>query len=957
MRKLKKALSAVLSAAVFMSVIPAYGAAETKQTAEAAYGTPVIDGKIDEVWNTTNAYVVENCTLEFKEYKGYIKVLWDENYIYVLSKVYSSQYDKSSSEPYKHDSVDVYIDENMNGSTGYLTDDYQVRSDFEGEVTGNNYPDFTKVKTGTEKFDGGFIVEMAIPLVTKTPEEGLTVGFEILMNASETLGVSFRTYNWNTTKNWMWNKTSLWGRLVLKKNVSVQPFNEPKWEEPKVTNSYSEPDEPDTYEFFESATINFDSNTYTYSVLNVNKYAEMAIEDLAAVVGGTAEGNTFKKDDVTVTFTEGSRLAEYNGGHLMLERAPKVWNDRLYVPVSFLAPTFAYYTHYNRFDKIVEIVTGTDYPDTELVFYAKDFGAKGDGVTDDGPAITHAINAAVNSGKPARVELEENKTYILGDRIDNKEYFLLEDVSNLTVDGKGSELVFERCTNSFLRMENCTNVKFENMSVDYKELQFSQGRIVSTDPEGGSFVLDIDEGYPLPASTEWVHNYWLDTRTGKWWFGQVMDPVEDRLKYIKYDHFFVESCEPVKDRQYKITMQAGYESRVKYIEIGDRFVLNTRMSAYDIGDRNMDGWEHTIMIRYSGDITFENFTMYASNHLGVSVGLCWGKINFKHFGEKTKPGRLLCVNSDGIHYWRNRAGVLIENSTFMNNLDDHINTKSETGLITTKIDDYTYELNNDLNIRVGDELIFFDVPNHKILAKTFVKSVNMVNSSKVIVNVDEKFDGIYVNGNSENIRPTMVYNVDSSGKGSVVRNNEFLYSRRHAYIVRSQNTIFENNKTIGCGGSGLIACNEIGAKSSEGPFPSSFTMRNNYIQSEGITDGYYPVEIKSWDAKLGDTAAIDGFLMENNTIEFTPKNRTVSIESVKDLYMINNTLKCSEPLDDRFMPITIVNSDIELIDGINFDYAQNVNAVVNIAGCKVDENNIKNINIIGNNTAKAYAIK
>ena len=46
-----------------------------------------------------------------------------------------------------------------------------------------------------------------------------------------------------------------------------------------------------------------------------------------------------------------------------------------------------------------------------------------------------------------------------------------------------------------------------------------------------------------------------------------------------------------------------------------------------------------------------------------------------------------------------------------------------------------------------------------------------------------------------------------------------------------------------------------------------------------------------------------------------------------------------------------------MIDGITFDYPQNVKSVVSIAGCKVNEENIKNIKIKDDNTAKPYTIE
>lgn len=73
--------------------------------------------------------------------------------------------------------------------------------------------------------------------------------------------------------------------------------------------------------------------------------------------------------------------------------------------------------------------------------------------------------------------------------------------------------------------------------------------------------------------------------------------------------------------------------------------------------------------------------------------------------------------------------------------------------------------------------------------------------------------------------------------------------------------------------------------------------------------------------------------------------------------MLNNTLRCDEMLESNTMPVYITNSDIAMIDGIDFDYAQNVNAVVTINQCNVNTDNIKNINIKSPNTSQKYVIK
>ena len=148
-----------------------------------------------------------------------------------------------------------------------------------------------------------------------------------------------------------------------------------------------------------------------------------------------------------------------------------------------------------------------------------------------------------------------------------------------------------------------------------------------------------------------------------------------------------------------------------------------------------------------------------------------------------------------------------------------------------------------------------------------------------------------------------------------------------------------------------------GSNRCEGPFPSTFTMRDNTVTGVGTTPGFYPIEVKSWDAKNGESKAIDGLLLENNSISQKNTDSFIVINSVKDLYMINNEVKYDGELLSSTKPIVISNSDIALIDGVDFDFTQNVNAVITIDGCNVDENNIKNINVNSGNTAKKYVIK
>ena len=118
-------------------------------------------------------------------------------------------------------------------------------------------------------------------------------------------------------------------------------------------------------------------------------------------------------------------------------------------------------------------------------------------------------------------------------------------------------------------------------------------------------------------------------------------------------------------------------------------------------------------------------------------------------------------------------------------------------------------------------------------------------------------------------------------------------------------------------------------------------MRNNDITEPKVISPDYPVQVLTSRSVMGSTASIENFLMENNVIHTNVTNRAIYINSVNGLYMLNNTLISDQPLETWTTPVVITNSKISMIDGLDFNYKQNVNAVITITGCDVDESNIK----------------
>lgn len=990
---IKKLSSLILITAMMLSLIPSVYAESAHQVAEAAYGTPIIDGEIDSVWDKTNYYAVTHCNKTGAIfYKGWFKVLWDESYIYVLAKTYTTQFNDNESDPWLQDSVDVYIDENIRRTKGYENGDYQLRCNFKNLISGNNYNDLTLIKSQAKTLDDSFIVEMAFPLETIKPHEGLSVGFEVLMTAAKMPGVEMREYLWNCTKNWLYNDTGCYGTLNLVKTVDVTAFNEPKFVRPSVTggftpivNTYN--DNADKVSLFSSGTssdvsvkdgtikdvtVKTDSKPdYVCDILHSDENPMMAIDDMAYVIGGIVQnGDTLVADGKSYKFVEGSPLAEDSKGHIMLDRAAIKKDGKMYIPAACIRPLFEYTFHYNRFSKLIKIHTGKDYPsESEFkVFYAKDYGAVGDGKTEDGAAITHALNAAMTYDGPATVMLEKDKTYMIEPKIDTLHVLHITDKNNLIFDGNGSTLMYTTNANQFAYVQNCANVHIRNLKVDSVEPPFTYGIVKSVDQPNKKIRVEIPEDQPLPASNEWAQHFWKGYKGDAWWYTTVIDPVEDRIKWGgNYDIGGVDAVDHIEGRLYDLTM--ANQGRMTQASPGDRLPIYTRNHTYDVKPAyNSPYIEGDIQVVASGDVYFENVDIYNGMWTAVNIGLCWGNVYLRGYGMRNnkEKNRIMANISDGVHTWRNRGGVIIEDCYFETNLDDVGNSKGEAAFVANRLDDHTYNLVWDQLYEVGDELIFVDKRNTKVISRAFVTKVvkNWHNNFNVTVDRilpyatdDTSVAAVFPqNEANDNSKATFAWNVNATTIGTVVRNSTYVGGRRYPMLLRAPYSIMEDNKVYNCG-AGFCASDEIFKDFAEGSFPSFSTFRGNYTYQDDCIKPDYPLAVVTSRSNGNSTASIENFLIENNTIETKIDREAIVIDHVDGLYMYNN--KLINPREDGIIssvtPIIVSYSRLADFDGLDFSYKSNVNSAVTFVGCdNVSDENVKNIKVNDGNTAKPY---
>lgn len=183
--------------------------------AEAVYGTPELDGEIDDAWANSAAIDVNVPTLGKSPATGVSRMMWDENYIYILTEVTDPVLSKESANAYEQDTVEVFFDENNAKTQSYESDDIQCRVNYDNEKTvtdGKSTDDFLSATSIT---DSGYIVEMAIPYTISPFKNNQVVGFDVQVNDDGGEGERSGISNWSDTTGLGYTNTSGFGVLKL----------------------------------------------------------------------------------------------------------------------------------------------------------------------------------------------------------------------------------------------------------------------------------------------------------------------------------------------------------------------------------------------------------------------------------------------------------------------------------------------------------------------------------------------------------------------------------------------------------------------------------------------------------------------------------------------------------------------------------------------------------------------
>lgn len=213
----KKWITLILTMAMLLGMTMNVGAAFNRSYT-APKGTPVIDGEIDEVWNTAEWTAVDKTydTTRDTDSVCYVKVLWDESHLYFLANIYDT------TENERNDLMEIYIDQDKKAAGEYEDDDFHTRfhvrksgvKQDSGKNCQNEAPSIAK-----NLGDNKFLVEGQLEWKGGNAATGDKMGLEFMYNDGTMFQAFTEAYRWNAdTANgdeWPFESTKHFGTLIL----------------------------------------------------------------------------------------------------------------------------------------------------------------------------------------------------------------------------------------------------------------------------------------------------------------------------------------------------------------------------------------------------------------------------------------------------------------------------------------------------------------------------------------------------------------------------------------------------------------------------------------------------------------------------------------------------------------------------------------------------------------------
>ena len=390
---------------------------------------------------------------------------------------------------------------------------------------------------------------------------------------------------------------------------------------------------------------------------------------------------------------------------------------------------------------ILSVQTKAEKNDT-IYYNVSKYGVKGNGKTDDLPALTRLFLKASQQKRPAKVVFAPGKVYRIGQH--TKDLYgrvLINRADNLVVEGNGCTLLIHPSSRAFA-VYRSKNIVIRNFKIDYSPLPYTQGRVSKVDADNYYLEFKIDSGYPAPVTGDEPY------KNG----GKIVDCITANGKTRKFfqGHSWVKEVEDLGNGTFGVKYDLRKQEQLKQ---GDFFCMKlpypeSRLiqnnETKEVAEKGEFIYTNTanIAAQQCDGLLLENITSYAAPLMTFVLKGCSRHI-LRNCSIISKDNRIVAGCSDGMHLKGNEHQPRIENCHIERTMDDAIHIKMSGDAIKEILATNKFKIEHkdilwdNTNLGKGKKVMVFNPETSKQLAECTITDYEPLNYREGIVTLDK----------------------------------------------------------------------------------------------------------------------------------------------------------------------------------------------------------------------------